>query len=80
MVGTLLQRRGVLNGTVDEQGFVRIDADVPLAEMFGYATALRSVTQGKAEFTMEFNCYASAPRNVQEELVEKFRVEKEAKK
>ena len=80
MVGTLLQRRGVLNGTVDEQGFVRIDADVPLAEMFGYATALRSVTQGKAEFTMEFNRYASAPRNVQEELVEKFRVEKEAKK
>ncbi len=80
MVGTLLQRRGVLNGTVDEQGFVRIDADVPLAEMFGYATALRSVTQGKAEFTMEFNRYASAPRDVQEELVAKFRAEKEAKK
>ncbi|MDE0958117.1 MAG: elongation factor G [Planctomycetota bacterium] len=80
MVGTLLQRRGVLNGTVDEEGFVRIDADVPLAEMFGYATALRSVTQGKAEFTMEFNRYASAPRDVQEELVAKYRAEREAKK
>ena len=80
MVGTLLQRRGVLNGTVDEEGFVRIDADVPLAEMFGYATALRSVTQGKAEFTMEFNRYASAPRDVQEELVARYRAEREAKK
>ncbi|MDE0961138.1 MAG: elongation factor G [Planctomycetota bacterium] len=80
MVGTLLQRRGVLNGTVDEEGFVRIDADVPLAEMFGYATALRSVTQGKAEFTMEFNRYASAPRDVQEELVAKYRAERDAKK
>ena len=80
MVGTLLQRRGVLNGTVDEQGFVRIDADVPLAEMFGYATALRSVTQGKAEFTMEFNCYSSAPMEVQKELVAKFQAKKDAKK
>ena len=80
MVGTLRQRRGVLNGTVDEEGFVRIDADVPLAEMFGYATALRSVTQGKAEFTMEFNRYAAAPRDVQEELVAKYRAEREAKK
>ena len=80
MVGTLLQRRGVLNGTVDEEGFVRIDADVPLAEMFGYATALRSVTQGKAEFTMEFKRYASAPRDVQEELVAEYRAEREAKK
>jgi len=80
MVGTLLQRRGVLNGTMDEEGFVRIDADVPLAEMFGYATALRSVTQGKAEFTMEFKRYASAPRDVQEELVAEYRAEREAKK
>ncbi|MGE4618310.1 MAG: elongation factor G [Planctomycetota bacterium] len=80
MVGTLLQRRGVLHGTFDEDGFVRIDAEVPLAEMFGYATTLRSATQGKAEFTMEFNRYASAPRDVQEELIAKYRQELEDKK
>jgi elongation factor G len=62
MVGTLLQRRGVLVGTMDSDGFVRIEAQVPLAEMFGYSTTLRSATQGKAEFTMEFHRYSPAPR------------------
>ncbi|HIC23835.1 MAG TPA: elongation factor G, partial [Planctomycetes bacterium] len=79
MVGTLLKRRGILKGTLDEEGYVRIDAEVPLAEMFGYATTLRSATQGKAEFTMEFNRYAPAPRGVQEDLIASYRNELELK-
>ncbi|MGA1488570.1 MAG: elongation factor G [Planctomycetota bacterium] len=79
MVGTLLQRRGILVGTMDQDGFVRIESEVPLAEMFGYATALRSATQGKAEFTMEFQRYAPAPREVQEELIEAYKKELEEK-
>ncbi len=79
MVGTLLQRRGILVGTMDADGFVRIESEVPLSEMFGYATALRSATQGKAEFTMEFHRYAPAPREVQEELIAEYRKEQEAK-
>ena len=68
MMGTVMKRRGVIQGTTEEGGFVRIDADVPLSEMFGYATVLRSATQGKAEFTMEFNRYGVAPAEVNETL------------
>ncbi|NRA97934.1 MAG: elongation factor G, partial [Planctomycetes bacterium] len=80
MVGTVLQRRGILVGTMDDDGFVRIEAEVPLAEMFGYATALRSATQGKAEFSMEFYRYAPAPSDVQAELVKKYQEQRAAKK
>jgi len=65
---TLMQRRGIIVGTTEDEGFVRIDAHVPLSEMFGYANVLRSATAGKAEFTMEFARYAPAPREVAEEL------------
>ena len=59
---TIMQRRGTVIGTTEEEsGFCRVEAEVPLAEMFGYATELRSVTQGKAEFTMEFARYLPAP-------------------
>ncbi|MGB1071481.1 MAG: elongation factor G [Planctomycetota bacterium] len=80
MIGTLNQRRGILTDTFDEDGFVRIEADVPLAEMFGYSTTLRSATQGKAEFTMEFARYSPAPRDVQEELIAEYKKEQEEKK
>ncbi|MAJ28066.1 elongation factor G [bacterium TMED181] len=80
MIGTLNQRRGMLTDTFDDDGFVRIEADVPLAEMFGYSTILRSATQGKAEFTMEFARYAAAPRDVQEDLISEYKKEQEAKK
>ncbi|MCI0651859.1 MAG: elongation factor G [Planctomycetes bacterium] len=76
MVGTILQRRGILVGTTEDAGFVRIDAEVPLAEMFGYATTLRSATQGKAEFSMEFRRYAAAPKSVEEQLIFQYRERK----
>jgi elongation factor G len=66
---TIMQRRGMIIGTTDEDGFTRVDAHVPLSEMFGYSTDLRSATQGKAEFTLEFERYAPAPREVSEQLV-----------
>ncbi len=65
---TLMQRRGIIVGTTEDDGFVRIDAHVPLGEMFGYANVLRSATAGKAEFTMEFARYAPAPAETAEEL------------
>jgi elongation factor G len=71
---TVMQRRGNVVGTTDEDGgFCRVEAEVPLSEMFGYATDLRSVTQGKAEFTMEFARYLPAPRETSDELKEQFR-------
>jgi elongation factor G len=65
---TLMQRRGIIVGTTEDDGFVRIDAHVPLGEMFGYANVLRSATAGKAEFTMEFARYAPAPAETAEQL------------
>jgi elongation factor G len=65
---TVMQRRGTVVGTTEEDGFCILESEVPLAEMFGYATDLRSCTQGKAEFTMEFSRYARVPTDVQEAL------------
>ncbi len=80
MVKTLMQRRGMITGTTEHDEFVQIDSDVPLAEMFGYSTDLRSATQGKAEFTMEFSKYAQVPREVSEELKKKYQEELAAKR
>jgi elongation factor G len=81
MVGTIMQRRGIIVGSTEEDAFSRVEAEVPLAEMFGYSTALRSATQGKAEFSMEFAKYEKAPNGVQEDLIRKFEQEKkEARK
>jgi elongation factor G len=71
-VKTVMQRRGIIVGTTEAEGFVRVDADVPLAEMFGYSTDLRSATQGKAEYTMEFSKYAPVPKEASEELIKKY--------
>ena len=79
MVGLLMQRRGIIIGTTEGDGFTRVEADVPLAEMFGFSTSLRSATQGKAEFTMEFSRYAPLPSALSEELIDKYRKE-QAKK
>ena len=71
-VRTIMQRRGIIIGTTEEEGFVRVDTEVPLSEMFGYSTDLRSSSQGKAEYTMEFSRYAPVPAEVKEELVKKY--------
>ncbi len=71
-VRTIMQRRGLIVGTTELEGFVRVDADVPLAEMFGYSTDLRSSSQGKAEYTMEFARYAPVPGEAAAELIKKY--------
>ena len=70
VMGDLSARRGMIQGMDDLPGGIKsIKAEVPLAEMFGYATQLRSLTQGRATYTMEFKRYAEAPRNVAEAVI-----------
>jgi len=71
VVGDLNRRRGLIAGMSESSMGKVIDAEVPLAEMFGYATDLRSATQGRATYTMEFVKYAEAPRNVSDEIIAK---------
>mgnify|MGYP000704402582 FL=1 len=79
IVGTLMQRRGQIVGSQEEGGYTTVTAEVPLSEMFGYATTLRSGTQGKAGFTMEFERYAQVPTQVQADLLEEARKASEKK-
>ena len=69
VMGSLNQRRGIIVGSQDEGVMCAIEAQVPLADMFGYSTVLRSLTQGKAQFTMEFATYKQVPQSVAEEIV-----------
>ena len=71
VVGDLNRRRGIIQGMEDSVAGKVVNAEVPLAEMFGYATDLRSATQGRATFTMEFLRYAEAPSSVSEEIMAK---------
>jgi elongation factor G len=73
IVALFMQRRGIVIGVTEGDGFSRVQAEVPLAEMFGFSTVLRSATQGKAEFTMEFARYALLPDALSEELIKKAR-------
>jgi len=73
VMGDLNRRRGLVNGMDDSAGGKIISAEVPLAEMFGYATDLRSATQGRATYSMEFSRYAEAPSNVTDVVVSKTR-------
>ncbi len=72
VLGQINQKRGIITGSTEEQNFTIVNADVPLSEMFGYATDLRSATQGKAEFTMEFQRYSQVPKMISEELIKKY--------
>jgi elongation factor G len=78
VTGQINQRRGIIMGTDSNEGYCTISAEVPLTEMFGYSTDLRSATKGKGEFTMEFSRYAAAPRNVQDELAKKYQAKRAA--
>lgn len=72
VMGDLSSRRGIVQGMEDQAGGIKvIKAEVPLAEMFGYATQLRSLTQGRAIYSMEFKHYAEAPKNVAEAIINK---------
>ncbi|MEN0058065.1 MAG: elongation factor G [Bdellovibrio sp.] len=77
-VGQINQRRGTIVGTTAFEGNCVIEAEVPLTEMFGYSTDLRSATKGKGEFSMEFAKYAAVPRNIQEELAKKYQAKRAA--
>jgi elongation factor G len=76
VMGLLNQRRGIIVGSQDEGPLSVVEAQVPLSEMFGYSTVLRSSTQGKAQFTMEFATYKQVPQSIAEELIKKAAEEK----
>ncbi len=73
IMASINQRRGLITSATEDGVFTAIEAEVPLSEMFGYATTLRSLTQGKAEFTMEFAKYARVPAGLAEELTQNLR-------
>jgi elongation factor G len=66
------QRRGIISASTEDGTFSRVEAEVPLSEMFGYSTVLRSLTQGKAEFTMEFEKYGKVPVSISEALIKEY--------
>lgn len=76
--GQINQRRGVIVNTTNIEGNTTIEAEVPLTEMFGYSTDLRSATKGKGEFSMEFCKYNTVPRNIQDELAKKYQEKRAA--
>ena len=71
LMGNVTARRGVIQGTEDRNGVKVIDAHIPLSEMFGYATDLRSRTQGRGNYSMQFSHYAEVPKSVAEKIVGK---------
>jgi elongation factor G len=71
VVGDLNRRRGMMKGMDDKNGAKVLKADVPLSEMFGYVTQLRTITSGRATSSMEFSHYAEAPKNVAQDVVDK---------
>ncbi len=80
ILGGINKRRGMISGNTSQGADVKVEAEVPLKEMFGYSNDLRSSTQGKASFTMEFAKYAPVPSSVQAELIKEAEEAKKAKK
>ena len=78
--GLINQRRGVIVSSTEDDNFTRVDAEVPLSEMFGFSTILRSSTQGKAEYSMEFAKYGKAPSSVSEQLIKDYEAKRLAEK
>ncbi|HNW58863.1 MAG TPA: elongation factor G [bacterium] len=79
VLGTINQRRGMILSATEDRNFTAVEAEVPLGEMFGYSTVLRSATQGKAEFTMEFKRYAKVPESIAEELKKAYQEKQKQK-
>jgi len=75
VTGNVSSRRGVILGTENRESFVMIEAEVPLSEMFGYSNDLRSMTQGKGGFSMEFLKYQKVPTKMQEDIIKKIQAE-----
>lgn len=78
--GLINQRRGIIVSSTEDDNFTRVDAEVPLSEMFGFSTILRSSTQGKAEYSMEFAKYGKAPASISEELIKEYEAKRLAEK
>jgi elongation factor G len=78
MMGLLNQRRGMIVGAQDEGVMTVVEAQVPLAEMFGFSTVLRSASQGKAQFTMEFALYRQVPQSIAEQISEEVALRKKS--
>lgn len=78
--GSMNQRRGVIVSSAEDGNCSRVEAEVPLSEMFGYSTILRSLTQGKAEFSMEFLKYGKVPKGVSDELIKKYQEKRSQEK
>ena len=76
IIGQLNQRRGIIVNTKIDYGYVVVESEVPLNQMFGYSTDVRGATQGKGEFTMEFLKYSPVPKAVQEEIIEEYKKNK----
>ena len=76
--GLINQRRGIIFSSTEDEQFTRVDAEVPLSEMFGFSTILRSSTQGKAEYSMEFAKYGKAPQSVTEALIKAYEEKRKA--
>ncbi|MFW8601245.1 elongation factor G [Desulfobacterota bacterium M19] len=79
IMGSINQRRGMIIGTTEENDYTVVEADVPLSEMFGYSTILRSLTQGKAEFTMEFARYQPVPKSIVDDVIAEIKKRTEKK-
>jgi len=80
VMGQLNQRRGTIISSEKQEGFVQAMAEVPLNDMFGYSTDLRSATQGKGEFTMEFQKYAEVPKQAREVMMAEYRQKRDKEK
>ena len=76
--GLINQRRGIILSSTEDEQFTRVDAEVPLSEMFGFSTILRSSTQGKAEYSMEFAKYGKAPQSITEGLIKEYEEKRKA--
>jgi elongation factor G len=72
-MGSVNQRRGLILETNIDGDFTRIEATIPLSEVFGYATILRSLTQGKSEFSLEFLKYDLVPKHIEEKIIDDYK-------